>query len=101
MYVCCLQSLCNACGIRFRKKERRAATGTTTADMDQGGCYLAQRAQYGAATSGRAYYGGGDGDIADAEAVPAQFLAWRPSVVEAAEFAAVWPEPATLFQYIN
>ena len=23
--VCCVQSLCNACGIRFKKEERRAA----------------------------------------------------------------------------
>lgn len=111
-----MQSLCNACGIRFKKEERRAAaaaTATAAAAMDQGGCgYFAQRAQYGAAAAdGRAApvpYGGCEGpafpcgDVADAEAVPPQFLAWRLDVVapaQAAAFAAVWPERTTVFQY--
>jgi len=114
-----MQSLCNACGIRFKKEERRAAATATAATaaavaMDQGGCgYFAQRAQYGApaAAAGRAApvpYGGCDGpafpcDVTDAEAVPPQFLAWRLDVVapaaQAAAFAAVWPERTTLFQY--
>ena len=111
-----MQSLCNACGIRFKKEERRAAATATAATaaavaMDQGGCgYFAQRAQYGApaAAAGRAApvpYGGCDGpafpcDVTDAEAVPPQFLAWRLDVVApAAQAAAVWPERTTLFQY--
>jgi hypothetical protein len=118
-----VQSLCNACGIRFKKEERRAAAtatataATAAAAMDQGGCgYFAQRAQYGAAAAaaaGRAApvpYGGCEGPafpcggdiVTDAEAVPPQFLAWRLDVVapaQAAAFAAVWPERTTLFQY--
>ncbi|EES20002.1 GATA transcription factor 15 [Sorghum bicolor] len=112
------KSLCNACGIRFKKEERRAAA-TATAAMDQGGCgYFAQRAQYGAAAAAAAGsaapvpYGGceapafpcgGGGDVVDAEAVPPQFLAWHLDVVapaaQAAAFAAVWPERTTRFQY--
>ncbi|CAN6354231.1 unnamed protein product [Urochloa humidicola] len=104
------KSLCNACGIRFKKEERRAAA---TAAMDQGGqsaCgYVAQRApQYGPAGPGKhapagavPYYGGegafpcGGGDVADAEAAP--FVAWRLNVAPPA--FAVWPERTSLFQY--
>ncbi|PWZ18809.1 GATA transcription factor 15 [Zea mays] len=105
---CGPKSLCNACGIRFKKKERRAAAA---AAMDQGGCgYVAERSQYAAA--GTAYYGSCEGpafpcdggDVADAEAAPQNFLAWRldvvaPAQAQAAAFAAVWPEQTTLFQY--
>ncbi|CAL4901665.1 unnamed protein product [Urochloa decumbens] len=104
------KSLCNACGIRFKKEERRAAA------MDQGqsacGGYVAQRApQYGPAGKHApagvvpAYYGEGafpcgGGDVADAEAGP--FVAWRLNVVAPATPApafAVWPERTSLFQY--
>ncbi|RCV16398.1 hypothetical protein SEVIR_3G136200v4 [Setaria viridis] len=102
------KSLCNACGIRFKKEERRAAA--TAMDQGQGACgYVAQRAQYGtkqAPADAVPYYGEaafpcGGGDVADAEAAP--FLAWRlnvvaPSPAPAPAFA-VWPERTSLFQY--
>ncbi|CAN6345749.1 unnamed protein product [Urochloa humidicola] len=99
------KSLCNACGIRFKKEERRAAA-TATAALDQGGqsaCgYVAQRApNYGppgkhAPAGAVPYYGGGD--VADAEAAP--FVAWRLNVVAPpAPAFAVWPERTSLFQY--
>ncbi|TVU20182.1 hypothetical protein EJB05_36381, partial [Eragrostis curvula] len=102
------KSLCNACGIRFKKEERRAAA---TAAMESGaGCgYSAQRAQYeyGAAatkaSSGAVSYGEGAfpcGGDADANA---PFLAWRLNVVAPAPAPAfastIWPERTSLFQY--
>ncbi|KAL6610719.1 hypothetical protein ACP70R_040688 [Stipagrostis hirtigluma subsp. patula] len=99
---CGPKSLCNACGIRFKKEERRAAL---TAAMETGGgaagCgYSAQRAQYGPAArapggEGAFPCGGGDADP------DAPFLAWRLNVVApaAAPAFAVWPERASLFQY--
>jgi len=108
-----VQSLCNACGIRFKKEERRAAA---TAAMDpQGACgYAAQRAQYGYGPAGKQAPGAvpcygegafpcGGGDVADAAEAP--FLAWRLNVVAPAPAPApatafgVWPERAGLFQY--
>ncbi|KAL6848881.1 hypothetical protein ACP4OV_021464 [Aristida adscensionis] len=97
---CGPKSLCNACGIRFKKEERRAAL---MAAMESGagagaGCgYSAQRSQYGSAARapGAAAYGGGDADA------DASFLAWRLNVVAPAPAPAfaVWPERASLFQY--
>ncbi|CAL4895021.1 unnamed protein product [Urochloa decumbens] len=94
------KSLCNACGIRFKKEERRAAA----MDQGQSACgYVAQRApQYGPA-----------GKHAPAGAVPAYYgegafpcgggdVAWRLNVVAPATPApafAVWPERTSLFQY--
>ncbi|PVH61979.1 hypothetical protein PAHAL_3G168600 [Panicum hallii] len=105
------KSLCNACGIRFKKEERRAAA---TAAMDHhGACgYAAQRAaQYGPAGKqapgavpcyGEGAFPCGGGDVADA-AAEAPFLAWRLNVVAPAPAPApafaVWPERAGLFQY--
>ncbi|CAN6350106.1 unnamed protein product [Urochloa humidicola] len=107
------KSLCNACGIRFKKEERRAAA------MDQGQSiaygYVAQRApQYGPpgkrspAGGAASYYGeaafpcgGGGGDVADAEAAP--FLAWRLNAVAPAAQTpnafGVWADRTSLFQY--
>ncbi|TVU20206.1 hypothetical protein EJB05_36405, partial [Eragrostis curvula] len=101
------KSLCNACGIRFKKEERRAAA---TAAMESGaGCgYSAQRAQYeyGAAatkaSSGAVSYGEGAFPCSGDADANAPFLAWRLNVVAPAPapaFAAMWPERTSLFQY--
>ncbi|KAL6618712.1 hypothetical protein ACP70R_033851 [Stipagrostis hirtigluma subsp. patula] len=98
---CGPKSLCNACGIRFKKEERRAAL---TAAMETGGgaagCgYSAQRGQYGPAArapGGEGAFPCGGGCDADPDA---PFLAWRLNVVAPAPAFAVWPERASLFQY--
>ncbi|OEL17204.1 hypothetical protein BAE44_0021776 [Dichanthelium oligosanthes] len=100
------KSLCNACGIRFKKEERRAVA---TAMDQQSACgYVAPRAHYGPATGkqapgavpycGEGAFPCGGGDVADAEA---PFLTWRLNVVAPAPAPAfaVWPEQTTLFQY--
>jgi hypothetical protein len=81
-----VQSLCNACGIRFKKEERRAAAMESTV-----GC----RYEYAAAVA-KAFPCCGGGDV-DANA---PFLAWRLNVVAPAPaFAAVWPERTSLFPH--
>jgi hypothetical protein len=83
-----VQSLCNACGIRFKKEERRAAA---TAAVESGaGCgYSAQQYEYAP----------GAGAFPDATA---PLLAWRVNVVAPAPApafaAAVWPERTSLFK---
>lgn len=97
------KSLCNACGIRFKKEERRAAAMT-----ESGGtacAYSAQRAQGPAPKAAPRAVSYAEealpcGDV-DAE-VP--FLAWRHIVVPPAPAAAatvfsVWHERASLFQH--
>uniref|UniRef100_A0ACD5TZR4 Uncharacterized protein n=1 Tax=Avena sativa TaxID=4498 RepID=A0ACD5TZR4_AVESA len=93
------KSLCNACGIRFKKEERRAAETGAGA----GGCgfYGAQRAHGSApikAPRATSYAeeaqpcGGGDPD--------APFLAWRLSAIPPAPAFSVWPDRATtMYQY--
>ena len=91
-----MQSLCNACGIRFKKEERRAAETGAGA----GGCGL-----YGAHTSA-AMIKAPRAASYQAEAQPcgdpdAPFLAWRLSAVPPAPAFSVWPErqQASLYQY--
>lgn len=88
MYVL-VQSLCNACGIRFKKEERRAAAA---AEGGGAGCgYSAQRAHGPAPKEARAVSYAEEalpcGDV-DAEA---PFLAWRLNVVPPAPAFSVWP----------
>ncbi|KAL5201937.1 hypothetical protein ABZP36_012889 [Zizania latifolia] len=81
------KSLCNACGIRFKKEERRAA-GSATADGGGAGCgFSAQRARGSATRAPPAATCGEEtlpcgGDVADAP-----FLAWRLNVVQPAATA--------------
>ncbi|KAG8044729.1 hypothetical protein GUJ93_ZPchr0070g33439 [Zizania palustris] len=88
------KSLCNACGIRFKKEERRAAaTATATADGGSGAVcgFSAQRTRGPAA---RAPPAAACGDVADTP-----FVAWQLNVVQPAATAfSVWPERA-MFQY--
>jgi hypothetical protein len=104
--LCSVQSLCNACGIRFKKEERRAAATAMDQSQQGGACgYVAP--QYGtkqAPAGAVPYYGEaafpcGGGDVADAEAAP--FHAWRLNVVapSPAPAFAVWPDRTSLFQY--
>ncbi|WVZ99711.1 hypothetical protein U9M48_044972 [Paspalum notatum var. saurae] len=96
------KSLCNACGIRFKKEERRAAAA---AAMDQAGCgYIAQRYGPAPAPCCEGAFPCGGGDVADAAAdAPPPLLAWRLNVVAPAPAPsafAVWPpERSSLFQY--
>ncbi|XP_006654834.2 GATA transcription factor 15 [Oryza brachyantha] len=99
------KSLCNACGIRYKKEERRAAA---TADGNGAGShgFTAHRARGSSAKAAPAVtcseetspYLGAGGDVADAP-----FLAWRLNVVPPAAAAAtalsVWPERASIFHY--
>uniref|UniRef100_A0ACD5T6Y2 Uncharacterized protein n=1 Tax=Avena sativa TaxID=4498 RepID=A0ACD5T6Y2_AVESA len=94
------KSLCNACGIRFKKEERRAAE--TGAGAGNGGCgfHGAQRAHGSApikAPRAASYAeeantcSGGDPD--------APFLAWRLSAIPPAPAFSVWPDRATMYHY--
>ncbi|XP_062179205.1 GATA transcription factor 15-like [Phragmites australis] len=96
------KSLCNACGIRYKKEERRAAA------MESGaaGCgYSAQGAQHGPsaakASHGAASYGEGAFPCVGDADTDAPLLAWRLNVVAPAPAPsfAVWPERTSLFQY--
>ncbi|KAJ1264235.1 hypothetical protein BS78_09G247700 [Paspalum vaginatum] len=99
------KSLCNACGIRFKKEERRAAATAAAMDQAVAGCgYVAQRApQYGPTPCCEGAFPCGGGDVADAAEAP-PLLAWRLNVVAPAPATspafAVWPpERTSLFQY--
>ncbi|KAM0852569.1 hypothetical protein ACQ4PT_051679 [Festuca glaucescens] len=94
------KSLCNACGIRFKKEERRAAeTGVHTGGAAAGcGLYGAQMPHGTASAAPRAAASYAE------EAQPcgdpnAPFLAWRLSAVPPAPAFSVWPERATMYQY--
>ncbi|KAF0923554.1 hypothetical protein E2562_006557 [Oryza meyeriana var. granulata] len=99
------KSLCNACGIRYKKEERRAAA-TATADGGSGaGCGFTTQRERGSAakaaptvTCGEetSPYVVGGGEVADAP-----FLAWRLNVIPPAAATAfsVWPERASAFHY--
>nr|AAD39588.1 10A19I.2 [Oryza sativa Japonica Group] len=107
-----LQSLCNACGIRYKKEERRAAATTTTADGAAGcGFITAQRGRGSTAAKAAPAVttcgeetspyvvggGGGGGEVANAA-----YLAWRLNVVPPAATAtafSVWPERASVYHY--
>ncbi|XP_062230236.1 GATA transcription factor 15-like [Phragmites australis] len=100
------KSLCNACGIRFKKEERRAAA---TAAMESGataGCgYSAQRARYGLsaakASHGAVSYVEGAFPCGNGDADGDAFHAWRLNVVAPAPAPAfaVWPERTSLFHF--
>lgn len=111
MLTCSLlvtQSLCNACGIRYKKEERRAAASTismssSSAAAEQGigygyhrtqpspwGCYTTSSVRGSASIS---MYE----DMADDGGVDAPFLSWRLNVVPATQFP-VRDRPS-LFQY--
>lgn len=78
------KSLCNACGIRFKKEERRAAE--TNAG---GGCgYVAQRA-HASAPRAVPYV---EEALPYAGAVDAPFLAWRLNGVPPAPAFSAWPD---------
>ncbi|XP_078151667.1 GATA transcription factor 15-like [Carex rostrata] len=86
------KSLCNACGIRYKKEERRAAT-TSAIPVEQGTACGYQQAQpwafYGSTKSGPiSIYGHDSSDNADM----ASYLPWRFSAVPV-------QERTTLFQY--
>jgi hypothetical protein len=89
-----MQSLCNACGIRFKKEERRAAE--TGAGGGAGcGFYGSQRAPVKAPRAAPSYA---------EEAQPcgdpnAPFLAWRLSAVPPAPAFSMWPDRASMYQY--
>lgn len=104
-----LQSLCNACGIRYKKEERRAAAAVAPAPatQDSGGWPYAcggyarppqqqQQQQWGCYGKSVASYGmyGGDG-VVDADG---PCLSWMLNVVPSSPAFAV-PERHTLFQY--
>lgn len=76
------KSLCNACGIRFKKEERRAAE---TNGAGAGGCGLLSPSH------------GAQRMIRAPRAAPeAPFLEWRLNAVPTSP--AVWPERASLYQ---
>uniref|UniRef100_A0A0E0L658 GATA-type domain-containing protein n=1 Tax=Oryza punctata TaxID=4537 RepID=A0A0E0L658_ORYPU len=95
------KSLCNACGIRYKKEERRAAA---TADGNAGCGFTAQQGRGSTAakappavtTCGEETSPYAGGEVADAP-----FLAWRLNVVPppAATAFSVWPECASLYHY--
>lgn len=93
------KSLCNACGIRFKKEERRAAETGIHAGAGAGcGFYGAQRAHGSAASAAppAASYAEEPQPCGDPNA---PFLAWRLSAVPPAPAFSVWPERATMYQY--
>jgi hypothetical protein len=101
VYSTLMQSLCNACGIRFKKEERRAAeTGVHAGAGAGAGCgfYGAQRAHGSAASAAppAASYAEEPQPCGDPNA---PFLAWRLSAVPPAPAFSVWPERATMYQY--
>ncbi|KAK3137905.1 hypothetical protein QOZ80_5AG0361980 [Eleusine coracana subsp. coracana] len=75
------KSLCNACGIRFKKEERRAAA-TAAMDNNNVGCGYVAQYDYGATMASHG------------EAAADPFLAWRLNVV-----APAWPDRTSLFHY--
>ncbi|KAJ4787678.1 GATA transcription factor [Rhynchospora pubera] len=86
------KSLCNACGIRYKKEERRAAT-TSAIPVEQGTACGYQQAQpwtfYGSTKSGQiSIYGHDSSDNADM----ASYLPWRFSAVPV-------QDRTTLYQY--
>ncbi|KAF3319913.1 GATA transcription factor 19-like protein [Carex littledalei] len=86
------KSLCNACGIRYKKEERRAAT-TSAIPVEQGTACGYQQTQpwtfYGSTKSGHiSIYGHDSSDNADM----ASYLPWRFSAVPV-------QERTTLYQY--
>uniref|UniRef100_A0A0D9WK51 GATA-type domain-containing protein n=1 Tax=Leersia perrieri TaxID=77586 RepID=A0A0D9WK51_9ORYZ len=100
------KSLCNACGIRYKKEERRAAA-TTDGAVAAGYGFTAQRARSTpgakAATCGEeaAPYAAAAGEVV-ADAAP--FLAWRlnvvpPAAATAAAAFSVWPERGSFYHY--
>nr|CAB3464367.1 unnamed protein product [Digitaria exilis] len=103
------KTLCNACGIRFKKEERRAAATATAAMDHQSACGHVAQQYYGPPgkqPSGAVpFYGEGaafpcGGDVPDADVAP--FLSWRVNVVTPPATApafAVWPERTSLFRY--
>ncbi|CAM0953593.1 unnamed protein product [Alopecurus aequalis] len=96
------KSLCNACGIRFKKEERRAAE--TGAGSGAGGCgfYGVQRA-HGSASAPMIKAPRATSYAEEAQPCgdpDAPFLAWRLSAVPPAPAFSVWPErQASLYQY--
>uniref|UniRef100_A0ACD5TD84 Uncharacterized protein n=1 Tax=Avena sativa TaxID=4498 RepID=A0ACD5TD84_AVESA len=95
------KSLCNACGIRFKKEERRAAE--TGAGAGAGGCgfYGAQRAHGSAPIKApRAASYAEEPKPCAAGDPDAPFLAWRLSAIPPAPAFSVWPDRATtMYQY--
>ncbi|CAN6354308.1 unnamed protein product [Urochloa humidicola] len=111
------KSLCNACGIRYKKEERRAAAAVAPAPAPQDGgglvgsyaCagYARQQHQpqwgcYGpaAAAAKSASFGmyGGGGDVIDAAGADGHCLSWMLNVMPSSPAFAVRERP-TLFQY--
>ena len=100
------QSLCNACGIRYKKEERRAAAAVAPAPAPQeyacGGYARQQPPQpqwgcYGAAAAKSASFGMYGGDVVDA-AADGPCLSWMLNVMPSSPAFAVRERP-TLFQY--
>ncbi|XP_062230416.1 GATA transcription factor 15-like [Phragmites australis] len=99
------KSLCNACGIRYKKEERRAAAAVAPAPQDGGlgyawGGYARQQQQqwgcYGPAAAKSASYAM-YGDVVDA-AADGPCLSWMLNVMPPSPAFAVRDRP-TLFQY--
>ncbi|KAL6610762.1 hypothetical protein ACP70R_040731 [Stipagrostis hirtigluma subsp. patula] len=103
------KSLCNACGIRYKKEERRAAAAVAPAPADSAavgyacGGYARQQHQqpqwgcYGAAAAKSASFGMYPGDVVDA-AADGPCLPWMLNVMPASPAFAV-RDRHTLFQY--
>jgi len=104
------QSLCNACGIRYKKEERRAAAAVAPAPAPQEyacGGYARQHQHqqppqpqwgcYGAAAAKSASFGMYGGDVVDA-AADGPCLSWMLNVMPSSPAFAVRERP-TLFQY--
>ncbi|OEL34190.1 hypothetical protein BAE44_0004783 [Dichanthelium oligosanthes] len=107
------KSLCNACGIRYKKEERRAAAAVAPAPAPQDsgvvgsyacGGYARQQPLppqwgcYGAAAAKSASFGMyGGGDVVDA-AADGHCLSWMLNVMPSSPAFAVRERP-TLFQY--
>ncbi|CAL4901758.1 unnamed protein product [Urochloa decumbens] len=109
------KSLCNACGIRYKKEERRAAAAVAPATQDSGGLvgsyacggYARQQHQphqpqwgcYGAAKSASfGMYGGGGDVVVDAAGADGHCLSWMLNVMPSSPAFAVRERPS-LFQY--
>ncbi|KAK8457222.1 hypothetical protein SEVIR_3G144900v4 [Setaria viridis] len=103
------KSLCNACGIRYKKEERRAAAAVAPAPAPQDGSYACggyarqppppQWGCYGPVAAAKSasfgMYGGGD--VVDA-AADGPCLSWMLNVMPSSPAFAVRERP-TLFQY--
>ncbi|PAN18086.1 hypothetical protein PAHAL_3G177100 [Panicum hallii] len=103
------KSLCNACGIRYKKEERRAAAAVAPAPQEYAcGGYARQQHQqqqppqpqwgcYGAAAAKSASFGMYGGDVVDA-AADGPCLSWMLNVMPSSPAFTVRERP-TLFQY--